>query len=88
MSLGARDLGEGRLGCFDCGVPYSSAHFPDLVIPNEVWAVISPCEDGGGLLCPNCICFRLSVCGFSNVEGRFRSGPLAQNWDRGEETSP
>jgi hypothetical protein len=66
-----------RPGCFDCGEPYGSPRFPDLVVPHDVWAKISPTGDGGGLLCPNCMCARAEA---QNIECRavFRSGPFAQ----------
>lgn len=63
--------------CFDCGLPYESARFPDLVIPDEIWRAISPTGDEGGLLCPNCISARLEISGFTNVPARFRSGAMA-----------
>lgn len=67
---------EASDGCYDCGRPYGDEHgFPDLVIPNEAWTRISPTGDGGGLLCPSCICKRLHDEGM-RVEGRFMSGPL------------
>lgn len=65
------------VACYDCGRPYGDEHgFPDLVLPDEVWKRISPKEDGGGLLCPSCICKRLYDAGLSNVEARFTSGPI------------
>lgn len=52
-------------GCTNCGLPYHL--FPcDMILPNEIWNTISPhpaepnsTEGGGGILCPNCICFAL-----------------------------
>ncbi len=62
--------------CVDCGRHYGSEYgFPDLVLPNEVWAAISPRGDGGGMLCPSCICKRLADRGFEDVLAVFRSGP-------------
>lgn len=62
-------------GCHDCGRPYGSAGFPDLVIPNSAWRQISPTGDDGGLLCPSCICARLEISGIT-CEGAFMSGPI------------
>jgi len=63
--------------CFDCGRRYGDEYgFPDLVIPHDVWMIISPSGDEGGLLCSSCICRRLHEAGIT-TEGRFTSGPLA-----------
>ena len=63
--------------CYDCGRPYGDEHgFPDLVIPNEQWRTISPTGDGGGLLCPSCICARLHRAGVRSCYGTFMSGPI------------
>lgn len=61
--------------CHDCGIPYGSPRFPDLVVPHDQWAKISPSGDENGLLCPNCMCARAESAG---VECRaiFRSGPF------------
>ncbi len=62
--------------CVDCGRHYGNEYgFPDLVLPNEVWAAISPRGDEGGMLCPSCICKRLADRGFEDVPAVFRSGP-------------
>lgn len=52
-----RPVGFGA--CYDCRLPYKS--FPcDMNVTDEVWKQISPTKrDGGGLLCPMCICERL-----------------------------
>lgn len=63
--------------CIDCDRPYGDEHgFPDLVIPNEAWRIISPSGDEGGLLCPSCICKRLHDAGLRGVYGSFMSGPI------------
>jgi hypothetical protein len=63
--------------CFDCGRRYGDEYgFPDLVVPHDVWEIISPTGDDGGLLCPSCISKRLHAAGFRDVEARFTSGPL------------
>lgn len=61
--------------CADCDRPYSDPGFPDLIIPNDVWCLISPTGDEGGLLCPSCICARLEKAGIQ-CEGAFMSGPV------------
>lgn len=48
--------------CGDCGMDYGD--FPlDVHIPNVYWNEIAPSDDGGGLLCPNCICKALAKLG-------------------------
>ena len=70
-------MGGDPMVCFDCGRRYGVEHgFPDLVIPHDVWMIISPSGDEGGLLCSSCICRRLHEAGIT-TEGRFTSGPLA-----------
>jgi hypothetical protein len=68
----------GRVGsaCYDCARPYGDGGFPDLVVPDDVWAAISPTGDSGGLLCPSCMCFRAAALGLTNVPARFTSGPF------------
>lgn len=60
--------------CMDCGEPYSSRRFPDLVIDNAAWKLIAPDD---GLLCPGCINARLERIGLTEVAVKFRSGPMA-----------
>ena len=65
-----------RTDCVDCGRNYGDEYgFPDLVLPNDTWAAISPTGDEGGMLCPSCICKRLVDRGFEDVPAVFRSGP-------------
>lgn len=61
--------------CFDCNRPYGREGFEDLVIPDECWRLISPTRDEGGLLCPSCICARLTKSGIECI-GAFTSGPI------------
>lgn len=71
--------------CFDCGRPYGDNGFPDLIIPNWAWRAISPKGNDGGLLCPSCICARLSKAGIKNCPSQFTSGPLKfdiESWVR------
>ena len=53
----------GKYGrCYDCGMEYGT--FPDMVISNELWALITPSQHKeGGLLCPTCIANRLDFIG-------------------------
>lgn len=56
--------------CYDCQMDYDD--FPcDFGIQDELWAKISPSGNGGSLLCPNCMCRRMSnklgMCGVSAV---------------------
>jgi hypothetical protein len=63
--------------CYDCGRHYGDEFgFPDLVLPHDVWAKISPSGDEGGLLCPSCICRRAHALGMSGVPAMWASGPL------------
>lgn len=63
--------------CADCGRRYGDEYgFPDLIIPDDVWVLISPRSGHGGLLCPSCICRRLAERGIK-CYGYFGSGPLA-----------
>lgn len=68
-----RDL---RPACFDCGLFYESLAFQDLVVPDDVWALISPTSHGGGLLCPNCLIRRCAEAGIE-CTAKFTSGPFA-----------
>ncbi len=55
--------------CYDCELPYKQ--FPcDAVVANDIWRLITPTARGdlSGLLCPNCMCRRLSALGFSRVD--------------------
>jgi hypothetical protein len=62
--------------CADCGLPYGCDGWIDAVVPDRVWAVIGPCEGGGGLLCVNCTARRLHMWGLSNVPVVLASGPF------------
>jgi len=73
--LGPRNNDPPVAACHDCGLAYSDAGFQDLVVPNEVWAQISPTGDEGGMLCPTCLARR---CAMAGIETRavWRSGPF------------
>lgn len=64
--------------CDDCGRKYGDQYgFPDLVVPNDVWKKLAPrYVNGGGLLCPSCMCRRAAELGLENVPATFRSGPF------------
>ena len=64
-----------RAACYDCGLPYSDPGWVDCVLPNDVWAAISPTGDEGGLLCLTCMTRLLVNKGFDNVPIRITSGP-------------
>lgn len=65
--------------CYDCNLPYGDPGFADLIVPNDVWAKISPTGHEGGLLCPTCIVRRATKAGLQNVRAIFRSGPFSLN---------
>lgn len=72
--------------CYDCGLPYGDPKFPDLLIPNNVWELISPSEyRGAGLLCPNCIIGRCEELGLINIPFLFASGPFSFGIDLNKE---
>ena len=71
-----RRVGEGC--CFDCGRRYGNEHgFPDLLVPDDVWRVIGPHGDDGGLLCPCCIVRRCVRAGITTT-AEWRSGPFVE----------
>ena len=53
--------------CHDCGLDYEG-FLCDFVIQNDLWAMISPTGDEGGLLCPMCILKRLLDLGLPAVK--------------------
>lgn len=54
----------------------------DLVVPDDIWALISPTAvRSAGLLCPNCMIFRCADIGLENVSAKFTSGPFAEGGD-------
>lgn len=64
---------ELKAACAGCDLPYG--RFPDLIIPDHIWEQIAPRPDGGGVLCPTCLCARLTDAGLK-CEGAFTSGPI------------
>lgn len=65
-------------GCYDCGLPYSSPAWIEIVVPDEVWKFVSPTGDEGGLLCANCLAQRCVNAGLDNVPAAITAGPLAR----------
>jgi hypothetical protein len=63
------------IGCYDCGIPYGDDAWIEILVPNDVWAVIAP-HDGQGLLCINCIAQRCVEAGLENVPMMVETGPL------------
>ena len=52
--------------CYDCKMPYGE--FPDMVLHNDLWELISPSHNKGcGLLCPTCIATRLGSLNITEV---------------------
>lgn len=73
------DLQRSRpLCCYDCGRRYEKG--PDLVVSDEDWKKIAPHEDGGGVLCPNCMHDRFAALGMpdGSVRAVFKSGPFKE----------
>ena len=74
--------------CNDCGVEYGSPWFPDLLVPHDIWNNhISPTNDEGGLLCPNCLCAAATAAGIT-CSALFVSGPFCTDWAIGHITLP
>ena len=65
------------LACYECGLLYEGLSFCDVVVPDDVWAKISPTGDGGGILCFTCMVSRLTHLGLSGVPIEIMSGPFA-----------
>lgn len=49
-----------RLVCSDCSMPYGGDGWLDVTLPDDQWVLIQPRENGGGILCANCIVRRAS----------------------------
>ena len=65
--------------CEDCGRPYGDKHgFPDLVLPDDVFAKISDTSDENGLFCPSCLVKRCETAGI-NCTANWKSGPFASH---------
>ncbi len=63
--------------CYDCGLLYGSPAWIELVIPNDIWAKITPSiHKEGGLLCPTCMAKRCADLGLENISAQIFSGPF------------
>lgn len=62
--------------CYDCGLDYDNSGFADLVVPHDIWALISPTGDESGLLCPTCMVRAAARAGLTHIQAIFRSGPF------------
>lgn len=63
--------------CYDCHLAYDDPGFADLVVPNDVWLLVSPTGHEGGLLCPTCLVRRAERLGI-RCKATFRSGPFVE----------
>lgn len=63
--------------CRDCGLVYGSRRWADFVIPDYYWKIISP--DVHAILCVSCMIGRMKDADIYYVEGRFKSGPFADD---------
>lgn len=66
------------LACYECLLVYGGPGWADFVVPDDVWAQISPTGDEGGILCATCMFRRMETLGIE-CDGRFTSGPCAQH---------
>jgi len=62
--------------CYDCGLPYGGDHWVEAVVPHDVWALISPSGNEGGILCINCMAARLARLGVEDVPLKITAGPF------------
>jgi hypothetical protein len=70
--------GPSQGACMDCKRRYGDEYgFPDLMVPDWVWEAICPGMNGGGLLCPSCICARTYATGIE-AKAIFTSGPFME----------
>lgn len=58
--------------CSDCGAPYGSDGWCDVVVPNDIWNQIMP---EGGVLCFRCMTKRIQAHGLDQVPVIVASGP-------------
>lgn len=54
-----QNLNSDGCTCHGCGATYRA----DLLVPDDVWAKISPSGAQGGLLCPTCVMHRITDAG-------------------------
>ena len=67
-------LGRERASCYDCGLDYRDPAWIEAVVDDEVWRIISPTHDEGGLLCINCMARRLVEHGLDQVKVSITAG--------------
>lgn len=65
-----------ELRCSDCEMLYGGPKWADFVIPAESWQVIAPIEEGGIVLCVQCMIERANRLGVE-CAGKFTSGPFS-----------
>lgn len=73
-------MSDERLSCDDCHLPYGDPGWCDAVLADDVWAMIAPRGNGGGVLCINCMARRISGAGLKDVPLLLTSGPFVL-WD-------
>ena len=65
--------------CYDCGRKYGGLGWVDAIIPDEIWAIISPSiteDKENGLLCFCCIAKRLEQNHLTDISVKLTSGPF------------
>lgn len=65
--------------CADCGALYGGPGWCDVVVPNDVWRIISPTGDEGGLLCFGCIARRCEIWDLGDIPYSITSGPFERD---------
>ena len=69
------------LACYDCKLLYSDPAWVDVIVPDDLWARISPAEvqgyKGGGVLCFTCMVRRCVALGIEHAFYKIVSGPFA-----------
>lgn len=67
---------EYPISCHDCGKAYGIKSWIEAIVPNDVWAKISPSHDEGGILCIGCMAIRCARLGLEAVPVALGAGPL------------
>lgn len=64
-----KNIKKNKVGCYDCGLPYSDDVWIEAIIPDKVWNIIRPegAGKGCGLLCISCISRRLVKKGLKDI---------------------
>jgi hypothetical protein len=77
-----------NVGCYDCGLAYAGPAWCDIVVPDDIWAKITPSDHPeGGLLCFNCITKRCNEQGLTGFVAKIMSGPFLTEWQRFPEST-